>query len=194
MDFDGSKHFKMPSGNYFDFNTFEGYISLSDIANGLSKLCRWAGGMPGIYSVAEHSVLCSYQVPRQYALCALMHDASEFVLGDLPRPVRRLMPEYCAMEQDIMHHLAADFGFCWPMPGVVKAADDLLLHCEGVDFFGEWGEFDKEWREAMTGDIVLNKWPHDMAYTKFMDRAHEIMGWGLNNPAAAGFAGSADGL
>ena len=69
-------------------------INLADIAEGLSKACRYSGQVPNkFYSVAEHSVLCSYYVPDDYALMALMHDAAEAYTGDFSSPLKALIRE-----------------------------------------------------------------------------------------------------
>ena len=67
-------------------------ITLSDIAEGLSKCARYAGQTPGkFYSVAEHSVLVSRLVPRDLKRAALLHDASEAFTGDVSSPLKSLI-------------------------------------------------------------------------------------------------------
>lgn len=67
-------------------------IHLVDIAEGLSKCARYAGQTPDkFYSVAEHSVLCSYFVPEHMALQALLHDAAEAYTGDFSSPLKALI-------------------------------------------------------------------------------------------------------
>jgi len=69
-------------------------INLADIAEGLSKAARYSGQTPDkFYSVAEHSVLCSYHVPDEYALEALLHDAAEAYTGDFSSPLKALIRE-----------------------------------------------------------------------------------------------------
>lgn len=74
-------------------------IQLSDIAAGLSKLCRFSGQCRQFYSVAQHSCLCAYYAPPELAWHALMHDAAEAYIGDMARPLKQLMPEYKRIEQ-----------------------------------------------------------------------------------------------
>jgi len=69
-------------------------IHPQDIAQGLSRACRFAGQTTAFYSVAQHSVLASYHVPPEDALHALLHDAAEAYLGDLTGPLKRLLASY----------------------------------------------------------------------------------------------------
>lgn len=65
-------------------------IRIDDIAHALSHVCRFAGHTSQFYSVGQHSVLVAREVGT---LAALLHDASEYLLTDLPRPLKR-RPEF----------------------------------------------------------------------------------------------------
>lgn len=67
---------------------------LTDIVSGLSRAPRFAGQLPRFYSVAQHSVLVSRYVPKELALRALLHDAHEAYLCDLPTPIKQYCPGY----------------------------------------------------------------------------------------------------
>lgn len=77
-------------------------IHLEDIAWGLARICRFNGALkPGLgtYSVAQHSVLvmCAVQEAhgvkdRDLLIAALLHDAPEYVLGDMTKPTKQLYP------------------------------------------------------------------------------------------------------
>ena len=74
-------------------------INIADIAQGLALANRYCGQCNYPYSVAQHSVALSKAVPPYMKRYALMHDASEAFLGDKIRPVKRLLPDYIALEK-----------------------------------------------------------------------------------------------
>jgi hypothetical protein len=64
-------------------------VDLADIAHALARKCRFGGHvLCSHYSVAQHCVIVSYAVPQQFALEALLHDACEYVLPDVIRPLK----------------------------------------------------------------------------------------------------------
>ena len=65
-------------------------IKFRDIAHALSQICRYAGHTKYFYSVAEHCVRLVQATPAGAKRLALMHDAAEAYLQDIPRPVKRL--------------------------------------------------------------------------------------------------------
>lgn len=101
-----------------------------DIAHALSMLCRFGGHVRRFYSVAEHCVLMSTAVAPKHALSALLHDATEAYLVDLPRPIKRSLPEYQEIEAGIAAALSERFGVPAEMPAEVKDADNRILLTE----------------------------------------------------------------
>src|SRR5690606_29748913 len=73
-------------------------ICIEDIAHALSMQCRYAGHCLSFYSVAEHSVLLSQHVAEPFRRWALLHDASEAYLVDVPRPIKGDLSNYRAVE------------------------------------------------------------------------------------------------
>ena len=108
-------------------------FDIIDIVTSLSKQPRWKGHMkPEHYSVAEHCYHCSYLVPEEHALAALMHDAAEAYLGDMPRPFKRLMPDFERYEKAMLEAIFQRYSIPFPLHKTVKQADNEMLVTEAM--------------------------------------------------------------
>lgn len=105
-------------------------VRIDDIAHALSNLCRFGGHCRRFYSVAEHSVHVSHLVPREFALEALMHDASEAYCVDLPRPIKELLPGYRDIEARIAEAIRRAYWLPATESPCVKEADNAMLLAE----------------------------------------------------------------
>ena len=110
-------------------------IDLGDIAYALSGLYRWGGHTEPRWSVAQHSILGSSIIEKEFALEFLLHDAAEAYLGDIIRPLKR-MPEVAAryqiMEECLERVMAEKFGLLYPFPDEVKLTDNLVGYNEAL--------------------------------------------------------------
>lgn len=105
-------------------------IEVSDIAHGLAFVARWNGQTCGDYpySVAEHSLLVADiftriapKSPAKWRLAALLHDAPEYVIGDVISPVKSAVgPGYGALEARLSAAIHLRFGLPAILPDVVK--------------------------------------------------------------------------
>jgi hypothetical protein len=123
----------------------------ADMAHHLALSCRFTGAVRSFYSVAEHSVrvaslLLDQPDGARLARYGILHDASEYVLHDLPRPLKRL-PEfefYRQLEAKVQGIIYAAHGLTDPEPPEVKHADLVLLNSERLELLGpapdSWGE------------------------------------------------------
>jgi uncharacterized protein len=102
-------------------------VRIDDISAALSKLCRYSGHCIRFYSVAEHCVHVAAQAPEGLQLAALLHDASEAYLVDVPRPLKPQLTNYAEIEDRLMFVIAERFGFAWPMAPDIKAIDNRIL-------------------------------------------------------------------
>jgi len=125
------------TGKWFDvLNPDPSLVDLKDIASALSKLCRFGGHCREFYSVAEHSVLASVMMRQCKSndplliRWALLHDASEAYVVDIPRPAKRQLSEYMRIEDAIQRAVAERFGLPWPMPDEVHEVDNAILALE----------------------------------------------------------------
>jgi hypothetical protein len=105
-------------------------IHIADIAAHLSKLCRFGGACLDFYSVAEHSVLVARRAPPRLKLTALLHDASEAYLVDVPRPLKTHLTNYNEIEDHLAALIAKKFGTVHPLPDKVKKIDRAILRDE----------------------------------------------------------------
>ena len=105
-------------------------IDIEDIAHSLSNQCRWGGHTPFFHSVAEHCLLCAEMAPAPFRLEALMHDASEAYILDVPTPLKALLGNYKEIEDKIMSVIAKKYGFNWPLSKTVKEIDKQILNIE----------------------------------------------------------------
>lgn len=119
------------SGQYFDYREPEKYhYEIYEIAHALSHQARFTGHTLFHYSVAQHSVLVARLVPPELKLTALLHDASEAYLVDIPRPLKALLPDYAYLEARTMSAIAKYYGLTFPFPEAIKRADNMLLLAE----------------------------------------------------------------
>ena len=126
---------KLFSGEYVDpFYPDIEKIHIGDIAHSLAHQCRFNGHCDVFYSVAQHSVLVSNEVKKFgpiVALYGLLHDAPEFVLGDIVSPVKREIPQIGELEKGVAQRIFTRFGLPYPiLPQQVKDADRYMLALE----------------------------------------------------------------
>lgn len=122
---------KTYTGRWFDvFDPDPNSIHINDIAISLSRQCRFASHTQIFYSVAEHSIECASIVKNKHKLSALLHDASEAYLVDIPRPIKKKLIGYKEIEDKVMSAIAIKFGFDYPLHESVKKADEERLVAE----------------------------------------------------------------
>lgn len=127
----GSKVIRTFSGMYinvFDPNPED--IIIEDIAHALSNQCRFGGHVKRFYSVAQHCVFCSDLASPRLRLQALLHDASEAYLVDIPSPIKSELCNYKEIEHNLMLVISKKFGFDFPMDDEVKEIDRYALEFE----------------------------------------------------------------
>lgn len=147
-------------------------IHIVDIAHSLSMQCRFGGHTKKFYSVAEHSVLVSENVREEDALWGLLHDASEAYLIDVPRPIKKLLPNYAELEEVTMAAVCMRFGLNLMMPPTVKHVDNCILLDERNALLNNTDG----WRfdERPLG-IEVYCWQPPTAKLQFLQRFHSLI-------------------
>ena len=168
-------------------------IEIDDIAHGLSFVARWNGQTIGDfpYSVAEHSVLVerlfSFKNPAlepKWALAALLHDAPEYVIGDMISPVKASVGNgYSELDERLTAAIHLRFGLPAVIPSAIKKqikeADKISAWLEATQIAG----FSREEANKFFGtphhadihkqEIVLRA--PTLARQAFMERYEKLM-------------------
>ena len=125
-------------------------IEVEDIAHGLAFVARWNGQTIGdfAYSVAEHALLVTEiftaqnpNAPIKWQLAALLHDAPEYVIGDMISPVKAAVgPNYGVLDDRLMAAIHIRFGLPAQLPIAIKKqikkADKISAWLEAVQIAG----------------------------------------------------------
>lgn len=125
-------------------------IEIEDIAHGLARVARWNGQTDGehAFSVAEHSLLVERIVgdiepnlDARFRLAALIHDAPEYVIGDLISPFKAALSlDYRAFEAKLLAAIHLRFGLPAELPEwvnkMIKRADKIAAFYEATRLAG----------------------------------------------------------
>lgn len=125
-------------------------VEIGDIAHGLARVARWNGQTHGahIYSVAQHSVLveriagmAAPELSRTWRLAMLLHDAPEYVIGDIIAPFKAVIGEsYKAVEARLLAAIHARFSLPAALPSpagkILKQADRTAAFIEATRLAG----------------------------------------------------------
>lgn len=170
-------------------------VELEDIAHGLSRVARWNGQTSGAnpYSVAEHSLLvetlvCEFKpnLDIRWRLAALLHDAPEYVVGDLISPFKAAVGlDYKSLEHRLMKAVHLRFSLPADLPvtieKLIKRADLASAYLEATTLAGfsevEANKVFKRprlapqlWERLAPRPVTANR-----AKTDFIERANYLM-------------------
>src|SRR5580692_1971 len=170
-------------------------IEVADIAHGLARVARWNGQTegPNIYSVAQHSLLVETiarqraRLSRPHRLAALLHDAPEYVIGDMISPFKAVIGDaYKTVEARLMAAIHLRFGLPAVLPAdllaLIKASDRAAAYleatrlagfakAEAVRFFGSPPALSV----ALERDY-LTPWPTEVAQARYLERFSRLVG------------------
>ena len=163
-------------------------IEIEDIAHGLAFVARWNGQTAGdfAYSVAEHSLLVerlfSRLLPKATVpqrLTALLHDAPEYVIGDMISPVKAAVgPEYEELDRRLASAIHIRFGLPAQVPVAlkrnIKKADKISAWMEATQIAGfsdaEASRFFGRPDDALIADLTIALRPPAEVRAAFLAR------------------------
>ena len=164
-------------------------VEMEDIAHGLARVARWNGQTTGahIFSVAQHSLLVETiarqrsRLDRRGRLAVLLHDAPEYVIGDMISPFKSVIGDsYKSVEARLLAAVHLRFGLPVTLPdelvALIKAADRAAAYFEATRlagfspseaqrFFGKPPKF-----SAAIEHDYLTPWPAETAEARYLER------------------------
>lgn len=171
-------------------------VEIADIAHGLARVARWNGQTNGahIFSVAQHTLLVEaiarLRVPRldrRRRLAVLLHDAPEYVIGDMISPFKTVIGDaYKATEERLLAAIHLRFGLPATLPAeltnMIKSADREAAYLEATrlagfapaearQFFGPAPSM-----SASAERDYLTPWPAETAESRYLKRFAELFG------------------
>lgn len=120
-------------------------IHIEDIAHALSMICRGNGHVKNFFSVGQHCINCALEAmargySRRVCLACLLHDAGEAYLSDVPRPLKKDMPQYKEWENRVLEKVYErylDSPLTEEEEELVKQVDDDMLYFDMKVLLGE---------------------------------------------------------
>ncbi|MCA8889212.1 MAG: HD family hydrolase [Parvularculaceae bacterium] len=166
-------------------------VEIEDIAHGLARVARWNGQTIGDtpFSVAQHSVIVERfcgalrpEWPAKWRLAALLHDAPEFVIGDMISPFKAALGEhYKRIEHRLQQAIHLRFGLPADLPQAVertiKQADRASAFFEATQIAG----FDAGEARTLFGEprgvcaLELEIETTSIAQDRYLDRFSALM-------------------
>ena len=168
-------------------------IEVADIAHGLARVARWNGQTDGahIFSVAQHCLLVECiahqraRLDRLNRLAVLLHDAPEYVIGDMISPFKAVIGDaYKAVEARLLAAIHLRFGLPATLPRdilkLIKTADRAAAYLEATRlagfstaearrFFGRPPRF-----SAVIEREYLTPWPAETAEARYLERFEHL--------------------
>ncbi len=167
-------------------------VEISDIAHGLARVARWNGQTEGdhAYSVAQHSLLVeeifcriTRDVTPECSMAALLHDAPEYVIGDMISPFKATLgDDYKSVEKRLQRAIHQRFALAPDLPvrlkKAIKRADQIAAFYEATQLAGfgvtEAARFFGRPRGLPPEGLRLDPQPPRRAQKAFLDRFAEI--------------------
>lgn len=177
--------FYVKDGYFWPLDAHVDEINVEDIARGLANEDRYGNQTPYFYSVAWHTIALSYVVPPHLAKWALIHDAAEAYLCDIPRVLKHMgsFDVYREAEEKLLLVVAEALGMDdINEPEELKPYDVLMSHTEMLVMFGDYAEAklrslgytDQHLAEARVDSLLIRHLEPEEAYVAWMARYSEL--------------------
>ena len=181
----GTDYIQTYKGSFWPLDPREEDIDIKTIAHSLSNQCRFGGHSKMFYSVAQHCVECAHVAMNKdwddkRCLKVLLHDASEAYIVDVPRPLKKLLPDYMPIESRIQKVIYAKFGIDPSEDEDIKLIDNTMLVTEASQLLYRTNGWWKESHWPKPYEWVLQPWLPEKAKTKFL-QVYKILTSGDNN-------------
>lgn len=151
-------------------------FSLIDIAHGLSRQFRYNGLTVKPYTVAQHSTIVARMcTDPKSALLAMLHDASEAYLHDIPTPLKQILPDYRKIERKVQEAIEA--GLIW------DGFFNSIEHAEKL--YAEVSEADKLALRHEVSTIVLHREEYGLPVIPPILQVQELREQNILNPDEA---------
>jgi 5'-deoxynucleotidase YfbR-like HD superfamily hydrolase len=169
-------------------------VELDDIAHGLARVARWNGQTEGahIFSVAQHSLLVEAiadhlnpGMSRDWRLAVLLHDAPEYVIGDIISPFKAVIGDaYKAIEAGLLAAIHLHFGLpaqpAAALKRCIKQADRQAAFLEATQLAGFAREeavrfFGRPEPLPRTVHALLEPWPVAQAQERYRGKVMAVM-------------------
>jgi hypothetical protein len=158
-------------------------IELSDIVNNLAHEVRF-GGNAGGWTVAQHTLVVA-ELVRMFGkhtdaeyMSALLHDAGEAYLKDMPKPIKHRpdMLAYRQAEERAMRVICEKFGVACDLP-IVKEMDNVATYLEAKMFLGKLAECWTQWEPEVSDSVIWYGVEQITAACRFPEKATKF--WAL---------------
>ena len=166
------------------------HVEIEDIAHGLARVARWNGQTVGehAFSVAQHCIVVEDivrwskpDIEPRWRLAALLHDAPEYVIGDMISPFKAALGiDYRAFEERLERAIHIRFSLPPKTPAEIKrqikAADGVSAFFEAVDLAGFSAEEAVRLfgRPPKMSRPKLNPWPAAEAQARYLERFRKL--------------------
>jgi 5'-deoxynucleotidase YfbR-like HD superfamily hydrolase len=178
-------------------------IEIEDVAHGLARVARWNGQTVGehAFSVAQHSVVVEEiaahvrpDLEPRWRLAALLHDASEYVIGDMISPFKAALGvDYRTFEDRLESAIHIRFGLPAKTPQaikkLIKQADRACAFFEATELagFGIPEALELFGAPPEGYSLTIEPWPAGLAQARYLQRFHVLSEAAGYSPAPAAF-------